>query len=159
MTCPGMVLITSSVSNFAVALRCFGLLLRGWGITLASFRYAAIQGEAFAEFNQGCENLAIVTDHKPPLRSSATALRLDEEIALSSTKVTILLPLFERAIIAPNKLMAVSIKTSQEENHDRMPFTLTFHPHEHAVESIIVKKLIVYFKIILILEQTIHNLY
>ena len=31
------------------------------------------------------------------------------------------------------------LQTSQKENNNRIPFTLTFHPHNHAVKSIILK--------------------
>ena len=31
------------------------------------------------------------------------------------------------------------LQTSQKENNDRIPFTLTFHPQTHAVKSIILK--------------------
>jgi len=31
-------------------------------------------------------------------------------------------------------------QTSQRENNDRIPFTLTFHPDNHAVKSITLKK-------------------
>ena len=34
-----------------------------------------------------------------------------------------------------------ALQTSQRDNNDRIPFTLTFHPHNHAVKSIILKKL------------------
>ena len=34
-----------------------------------------------------------------------------------------------------------ALQTSQKENSNRIPFTLTFHPHNHAVKSIILKKL------------------
>ena len=34
-----------------------------------------------------------------------------------------------------------ALQTSQKENNDRIPFTLTFHPHNHAVKSIILKNL------------------
>ena len=37
-----------------------------------------------------------------------------------------------------------ALQTSQRDNNDRIPFTLTFHPHNHAVKSIILKN----FKII-----------
>ena len=30
-----------------------------------------------------------------------------------------------------------ALQTSQKENNNRIPFTLTFHPHNHAVKSII----------------------
>ena len=30
-----------------------------------------------------------------------------------------------------------SLQTSQKDKNDRIPFTLTFHPHNHAVKSII----------------------
>ena len=32
-----------------------------------------------------------------------------------------------------------ALQTSQKENSNRIPFTLTFHPHNHAVKSIILK--------------------
>ena len=32
-----------------------------------------------------------------------------------------------------------ALKTAEKENTDRIPFTLTFHPHNHAVRSIILK--------------------
>ena len=32
-----------------------------------------------------------------------------------------------------------ALQTSQRENNERIPFTLTFHPHNHAVKSIILK--------------------
>jgi len=32
-----------------------------------------------------------------------------------------------------------ALQTSQTENNERVPFTLTFHPHNHAVKSIILK--------------------
>ena len=34
-----------------------------------------------------------------------------------------------------------SLQTSQKEHSDRIPFTLTFHPHNHSVKSIILKTL------------------
>ena len=34
-----------------------------------------------------------------------------------------------------------ALQTSQKENNDRIPFTLTFHLHNHAVKSIILKNL------------------
>jgi len=32
-----------------------------------------------------------------------------------------------------------ALQTSQRENNEKIPFTLTFHPHNHAVRSIILK--------------------
>ena len=32
-----------------------------------------------------------------------------------------------------------ALQTSQKENNNRIPFTLIFHPHNHAVKSIILK--------------------
>ena len=32
-----------------------------------------------------------------------------------------------------------ALQTSQKENNDRIPFTLTFHPRNHAVKSIILR--------------------
>ena len=34
-----------------------------------------------------------------------------------------------------------TLQTTEKENTDRIPFTLTFHPHNHAVKSIILKNL------------------
>ena len=34
-----------------------------------------------------------------------------------------------------------ALQTAEKENTDRIPFTLTFHPHNHAVKSIILKNL------------------
>ena len=31
----------------------------------------------------------------------------------------------------------IALQTSQKDNNDRIPFTLTFHPHNHAVKHII----------------------
>ena len=55
--------------------------------------------------------------------------------------MAILLLLFKQAIIAPNKLIGMqsALQTSQKENNNRIPFTLTFHPHNYAVKSIILK--------------------
>ena len=33
-----------------------------------------------------------------------------------------------------------ALQTAEKENTDRIPFTLTFHPHNHTVKSIILKK-------------------
>ena len=41
---------------------------------------------------------------------------------------------------APNKFDRQSaLQTPQKENTDHIPFTLTFHPHNHAVKSPILK--------------------
>ena len=34
-----------------------------------------------------------------------------------------------------------TLKTAEKENTDCIPFTLTFHPHNHAVKSIILRKM------------------
>ena len=34
-----------------------------------------------------------------------------------------------------------SLQTSQKEHSDRIPFTLTLHPHNHSVKSIILETL------------------
>ena len=34
-----------------------------------------------------------------------------------------------------------ALQTARKENTDRIPFTLTFHPHNRVVKSIILKKL------------------
>ena len=61
--------------------------------------------------------------------------------ASSSRNVAILSLWSKRAIIAPNNLIEShresSLQTSQKDKNDRIPFTLTFHPHNHAVKSII----------------------
>ena len=47
---------------------------------------------------------------------------------------------FMRATAAPNKFDRQSaLQTPQKENTDHIPFTLTFHPHNHAVKSPILK--------------------
>ena len=48
-----------------------------------------------------------------------------------------------RATIAPNNLIGSQHykRRSQKGNNDRIPFTLIFHPHNHAVKSIILKLL------------------
>ena len=52
-----------------------------------------------------------------------------------------------------------ALQTSQEENNDRIPFTLTFYPHNHAVKSIILKIFkLPYFKMIPILIESFHSL-
>jgi len=33
----------------------------------------------------------------------------------------------------------LALQTPQRENNERIPFTLTFHPHNHTVKSIILK--------------------
>ena len=48
--------------------------------------------------------------------------------------MAILPPLLKQANIAPSKLIG-----SKKENNNRIPFTLTFHPHNHAVKYIILK--------------------
>ena len=48
-----------------------------------------------------------------------------------------------------------ALQTSQRENNNRIPFTLTFHPHNHAVKSIILKNY--YFKMIPILAESFRN--
>ena len=47
---------------------------------------------------------------------------------------------FMRATTAPNEFDRQSaLQTPQKENTDRIPFNLTFHPHNHAVKSPILK--------------------
>ena len=47
---------------------------------------------------------------------------------------------FMRTTTAPNEFDRQSaLQTPQKENTDRIPFTLTFHPHNHAVKSPILK--------------------
>ena len=54
--------------------------------------------------------------------------------------MAILLLLFKQAISRPQQIDRQSVlQTSQKENNKRIPFTLTFHPHNHAVKSIILK--------------------
>ena len=52
-----------------------------------------------------------------------------------------------------------ALQTSQRDNNDRIPFTLTFHPHNHAVKSITLKKTLNYFKMIPILAESFRNLH
>ena len=47
-------------------------------------------------------------------------------------------------------------QTSQRVNNNRIPFTLTFHPHNHAVKSIILKNF-KNFKMIPILVESFRN--
>ena len=58
--------------------------------------------------------------------------------ASSSKNVAILSLWSKRAIIAPNSLIdSQHYKRQKKDKNDRVPFTLTFHPHNHAVKSII----------------------
>ena len=41
----------------------------------------------------------------------------------------------------PDRRLQSALQMSQKENNNRIPFTLTFHPHNHAVKSIILKSL------------------
>ena len=68
-------------------------------------------------------------------------LQIRGNVQFFSTNVDILPLLFKQAIIAPNKLIGSwsALQTSQKENNNRIPSTLTFHPHNHAVKSIIFK--------------------
>ena len=50
-----------------------------------------------------------------------------------------------------------ALQTSQKEKNDRIPFTLTFHPHNHAVKSIILN--LNYFKMSPILVEYFRNLH
>jgi len=52
---------------------------------------------------------------------------------------SILLLFFRRAINTHNKLIDSQHYKRHRENNQRIPFTLTFHPHNHAVKSIILK--------------------
>ena len=49
-----------------------------------------------------------------------------------------------------------TLQTQQKENNDKVPFTLTFHPHNHAVKSIILKTLN-HSKMIPTLEESFRN--
>ena len=59
--------------------------------------------------------------------------------------LAIVLLLFKRAIAAPNKLIDIQHYNrhtgKRSEKYDRIPFMLTFHPHNHAVKTIILKNL------------------
>ena len=50
-----------------------------------------------------------------------------------------------------------ALQTSQKENNNRISFTLTFHPHNHAVKSIILKKTLNYSKLIPIPAESFRN--
>ena len=49
-----------------------------------------------------------------------------------------------------------ALQTSERDNNDRIPFTLTFHPHNHTVKSIGILK---NFKMLPILEESFRNLH
>ena len=51
-----------------------------------------------------------------------------------------------------------ALQTSQKENNNRIPFTLPFHPHNHTVKSIILKKTLNYSQMIPILVESFRNL-
>ena len=51
-----------------------------------------------------------------------------------------------------------SLQTSQKDKNDRIPFTLTFHPHNHAVKSIFLV-ILNYSKMILRLVESFRNLH
>jgi len=51
-----------------------------------------------------------------------------------------------------------ALQTSQRDNNERIPFTLTLHPHNHVVKSIILKSLN-YFKMIQIQVESFRNLH
>ena len=54
--------------------------------------------------------------------------------------VAILFLSFKRTITRAQQIDRQStLQTAHKENTDRIPFTLTFHPHNHAVKSIILK--------------------
>ena len=64
----------------------------------------------------------------------------NQRICASSSKNVAILPLWsKRAIVAPMQQFdrQSALQTSQKYKNDRIPFTLTFHPHNHAVKSII----------------------
>ena len=62
------------------------------------------------------------------------------QCARFSITVAILFLSFKRATTMPNKLIdSQNYKRPEEDNTDRIPFTLTFHPHNHAVKSIILE--------------------
>ena len=68
------------------------------------------------------------------------SLSSPRKCAISSTNAAILLLLFKQAIIAPNKLIGSQhYKRLRRRIIIEFPFTLTFHPHNHAVKSIILK--------------------
>ena len=56
-----------------------------------------------------------------------------------SINVAILLMSFKRATTVDQIDRQSALKTTEKENTDRIPFTLTFHLHNHAVKSIILK--------------------
>ena len=59
--------------------------------------------------------------------------------SFSKNVVTLFLS-FKRLITARNLTdRRSSLQTSQKEHSDRIPFTITFHPHNHSVKSIILK--------------------
>ena len=52
-----------------------------------------------------------------------------------------------------------ALQTSQRENNDRILFTPTFHPHNHAVKSIILKRTLNDIKMIPIPVESFRNLH
>jgi len=65
---------------------------------------------------------------------SAFSTNQNQCASFSKSVVTLLLS-FKRVTTARQS----SLQTSQKEHSDRIPFTLTFHPHNHSVKSIILK--------------------
>ena len=63
------------------------------------------------------------------------------QYASFSINVAILFLSFKRATTMPNKSIdrQSALQTAEKENTERIPFTLTFHPHNHAVKSIILE--------------------
>ena len=50
-----------------------------------------------------------------------------------------------------------ALQTIEKDNTDRIPFTLTFHPHNHTVKSIILKKILNFSKTIQKLALSFRN--
>ena len=66
----------------------------------------------------------------------------------SSTKVAFLASVFQADHHRAQQIDRQSaLQTSQKENNDIIPFTLTLYPYNHAVKSVILKTLN-YFKVI-----------
>ena len=72
------------------------------------------------------------TSRRCSLKRSFTQIRVNVPVFRKA-----LLPSFYRSSGSPHRQS--SLQMSQKEHSDRIPFTLTFHPHNHSVKSIILK--------------------
>ena len=78
-------------------------------------------------------------DIKISIEGNGRCSKNQRQCASFSVNVAILFLSFKRATTVPYGLRKSALKTAEKEDTDRIPFTLTFHPHNHAVKSIILK--------------------